>query len=370
MAIPFADHLKEIPEYIPGKPVEDLERELGIRKAVKMASNDNFWGPPPNVRVAISDKIEQLNAYPDSGCFLLRERLSKKFGVEPNQVIVGHGSNYLIELISRSVLNPGDEGITWEPSFAFYRRAIKGALGNHRSIPLRSFEVEVEDLFEGLSKRTRLLFVGSPNNPTGKIIPFPKLKGLMNRLSPEILVVLDEAYFDYVDSAVDAKSGLDLLRDHQNLMVLRTFSKIHGLAGLRIGYGIADAHIIQSLMKLYLPFNVGTLAQAAALAFLEDERLTNEVKRINREGKSYLYRALKEGGLEYVPTEANFVLIRVGRATEVYEQLLRKGIIVRDMTPWKLPDHIRVTISLPENNERFIRELRAVLTDRSSRSLP
>jgi histidinol-phosphate aminotransferase len=214
-----------------------------------------------------------------------------------------------------------------------------------------------------LSDRTRLIFLGSPNNPTGKIIPFSKLRRFMDLLKPGILVVLDEAYSDYVDSP-DARSGLDLLKDHQNLIVLRTFSKIYSLAGLRIGFGIAHAPVIQSLMKLYLPFNVGILDQAAALAFLEEESFTDEVKRINREGKEYLYKALKEVGLEYVPTEANFVLIRVGGATRVYEQLLKKGIIVRDMTLWKLPDHIRVTISLPKNNERFIRELRTLLANR------
>lgn len=369
MAIRFADHLRGIPEYIPGKPVEELERELGIQEAIKMASNENFWSPPSSVRQAISDKLKQLNAYPDSGCFLLRERLGKKFRVDPNQVIVGHGSNYLIELIARSVLNPGDEGMTCEPSFAFYRRAIKGALGNHQSIPLRNFEVEVEDLLKGLSKRTRLIFVGSPNNPTGKIIPFPKLRLLMNRLNPDILVVLDEAYFDYVDSA-DTRSGLDLLREHQNLMILRTFSKIHALAGLRIGYGIADAPIIESLMKLYLPFNVGILDQAAALAVLEEEDFLREIRRINQEGKRYFYKALDDLGLEFIPTDANFILIRVGKATEVYERLLRKGIIVRDMAPWKLPDHIRVTISVPQNNERFIRELGAVLANRSFQQGP
>jgi histidinol-phosphate aminotransferase len=360
MAIQFADHLKDIPDYIPGKPVEELERELGIQQAIKMASNENFWGPPSRVRQAISDRLKQLNAYPDSGCFLLRERLGKKFRVDPNQVIVGHGSNYLIELIARSVLNPGEEGMTWEPSFAFYRRAIKGALGNHQSIPLKDFEIEVEDLLKGLSKRTRLVFVGSPNNPTGKIIPFPKLKLLMNRLNPDILVVLDEAYFDYVDSS-EARSGLDFLKDHQNLIVLRTFSKIYSLAGLRIGFGIAHALIVQSLMKLYLPFNVGILDQAAALAVLEEKDFLKEIRRINQEGKRYLYKELDDLGLEFVPTEANFILIRVGRATEVYEGLLRKGIIVRDMTPWRLPDHIRVTISVPENNERFIKELQIVL---------
>jgi histidinol-phosphate aminotransferase len=363
MTVPFADHLKDIPDYVPGKPVEELERELGIREAIKMASNENFWGPPLKVRAAISDKIKELNLYPDSGCFLLRERLAKKFGVEANQVIVGHGSNYLIELISRTVLNPGDEGITCDPSFPFYRRAIKGAIGSHTSVPLKNFEVDLEDLLKGLSDRTRLIFLGSPNNPTGKIISFPNLKFFMDRLDTNVLVVLDEAYFDYVDSP-EAGSGLDLLKDHQNLIVLRTFSKIYGLAGLRIGYGMGHAPIIQSLMKLYLPFNVETLAQAAALAFLEEEDFLKEVRRINQVGKNYFYNALEGLGLEFLPTEANFILVRVGQATQVYERLLKKGIIVRDMTLWKLPDHIRVTISLPENNERFIRELRIVLKDR------
>jgi histidinol-phosphate aminotransferase len=364
MAIQFADHLKDIPDYIPGKPVEELERELGIREAIKMASNENFWGPPLKVRQALSDKIKELNFYPDSGCFLLKEKLAKKFGVEPNQVIVGHGSNYLIELISRSVLNPGDEGITCDPSFAFYQRAIKGAIGSHKSVPLRNFEVDVEDLLKALSGRTRLIFLGSPNNPTGKTIPFSKLKHFMDLLKPGILVVLDEAYSDYVDSP-ETRSGLDLLKDHQNLMVLRTFSKIYSLAGLRIGFGIAHALIIQSLMKLYLPFNVGILDQAAALVVLEEEDFLREIRRINQEGKKYFYKALDDLGLEFVPTDANFILIRVGKATRVYEGLLKKGIIVRDMTHWKLPDHIRVTISLPEYNERFIRELRIVLADRS-----
>ena len=363
MAIPFADHLKDIPGYIPGKPVEELERELGIREAIKMASNENFWGPPLKVRQAISDKIKELNFYPDSGCFLLKERLAKRFGVEANQVIVGHGSNYLIELIARSVLNPGDEGITCDPSFAFYQRAIKGAIGSHKSVPLINFKVDLENLMNSLSDRTRLIFLGSPNNPTGKIIPFPRLRRFMDLLKPEILVVLDEAYFHYVDAS-DARSGLDLLKDHQNLIVLRTFSKIYSLAGLRIGFGIAHALTIQSLMKLYLPFNVGTLAQAATLAFLEGEDSLDEIRRINEEGKNYFYRELRNLGIEFVSTEANFILIRVGKATTVYERFLKKGIIVRDMTLWKLPDHIRVTISLPENNERFIRELQTIPADR------
>jgi len=363
MAIPFADHLKDIPGYIPGKPVEELERELGIREAIKMASNENFWGPPLKVRQAISDKIKELNFYPDSGCFLLKERLAKRFGVEANQVIVGHGSNYLIELIARSVLNPGDEGITCDPSFAFYQRAIKGAIGSHKSVPLINFEVDLENLMNSLSDRTRLIFLGSPNNPTGKIIPFPRLRRFMDLLKPEILVVLDEAYFHYVDPS-DARSGLDLLKDHQNLIVLRTFSKIYSLAGLRIGFGIAHALIIQSLMKLYLPFNVGILDQAAALAVLGEEDFLKEIRRINQEGKRYLYKALGDLGLEFIPSDANFILIRVGKASKVYEGLLKKGIIVRDMTPWKLPDHIRVTISVPENNERFITGLQIVLGNR------
>ena len=359
MAIRFADHLKEIPEYIPGKPIEELERELGLKEVVKMASNENVLGPPEQVVAAISDKIRSLNLYPDSGCFVLRETLGKKFGVSREQVIVGNGSNYLIELISRSMLNPGDEGITCDPSFIAYRRSIRGAIGAHKSIPLRGFEVDIDSLLDGVSDRTRLIFLGSPNNPTGRAIPFPKLKWLMNHLDPRVLVVLDEAYIDFIQSP-EFQPGLEFLKDHQNLIILRTFSKIYSLAGLRIGYGISHAAIIKGLMKLYLPFNVGTLAQAAALAFLEREDL-DEIRRSNEEGKKYLYNEFQNLGLDFVPTEANFILVRVGEATRVYEGLLKRGVIVRDMTPWKLPEHIRVTISRAEDNERFIRELQPIL---------
>ena len=359
MTIRFADHLRDIPEYIPGKPIEELEREIGITGVVKMASNENFLGPSEKVIAAISEKIRSLNLYPDSGCFVLRETLGKRFGVSREQVIVGNGSNYLIELICRSLLNPGDEGITCDPSFLFYRRAIRGAIGTHKSIPLTGFEVDIEALLNGVSDRTRLILLGSPNNPTGRAISFLKLNLLMKRLDPRILVVLDEAYIDFTQPA-EFRSGLDLLKDYQNLIILRTFSKIYSLAGLRIGYGISHAAIIQGLMKLYLPFNVGTLAQTAASAFFGKEDL-DEIRRINEEGKKYLYKELNRLGLHFVPTEANFILIYVGEATRVYEGLLKRGVIVRDMTPWKLPEHIRVTISQRGDNERFIRELQAIL---------
>jgi len=359
MAIRFADHLKDIPEYVPGKPIEELERELGIKGAVKMASNENFQGPPQKVVEAISGKIRSLNLYPDSGCFLLRDTLGKKFGVSREQVIVGNGSAYLIELICRSILNPGDEGITCDPSFIAYRRSIRGAIGVHKSIPLTGFEVDIEALLKGVTDRTRLIFLASPNNPTGRAIPFSQLKLIMNRLDPGIPVVLDEAYFDFVQSP-QFRSGLEILKDHPNLIVLRTFSKIYSLAGLRIGWGISHTTFIQGLMKLYLPFNVGTLAQAAALAFLEKEDL-DEIRRGNEEGKKYLYSELGHLGLNFLQTEANFILVRVGEATRVYEGLLKRGVIVRDMTPWKLPEHIRVTISRSRENEKFVRELRATL---------
>ncbi len=361
MPIKFADHLKDIPDYVPGKPVEELERELGIREALKMASNENFRGPSQGVSEAISEKIQALNLYPDSVCFALRNALSKKFGVEPHQLIVGNGSNYIIELICRAALNPGDEGLTVDPTFAFYRRAIRGAMGIPKIVPLtKSFDFDAEAVLKSVSPRTRLVFLASPNNPTGKIIPFSVLTFFLDRLNPEIFVVLDEAYFDFVDSR-DAGSGLKVLQGHRNLIVLRTYSKIYSLAGLRIGFGIADATIIRALFKLYLPFNVGTLAQAAAMAALEEDDLLNEVRIINEEGKRYLYKELDALGLEYVPTQANFILVNVGKASQIYEHLLKRGVIVRDMTQWNLPEHIRITISLPENNERLIRELKIIL---------
>jgi histidinol-phosphate aminotransferase len=362
MPLRFADHLKDIPEYVPGKPVEELERELGTHDVLKLASNEGFRGPSPNVREAISKKIKELNLYPDSTCHLLRGALGQRFGVPMDRILVGNGSNYLIDLICRSVLNPGDEGITCDPTFAFYRRAIRGARGVHKGVPsTRSFEVEIDLLLKEVSSRTRLLFLASPNNPTGKIIPFSRLNELLKRLVPEIFLVLDEAYIDFVDSP-EAGSGINLLADHPNLIVLRTFSKIHRLAGLRIGFALADPEIIRALFKLFLPFNVGSLGQAAAMASLEEETSLGEMKRINREGKAYLYRELKNLGLEFVPTQANFILVKVGKATRIYEGLLRRGIIVRDMTQWNLPEYLRITISLPEHNERLIRELKLLLS--------
>jgi histidinol-phosphate aminotransferase len=363
MTIQFADHLKDIPDYIPGKPVEELERELGIKEAIKMASNENFWGPPGKVSDAIFDRIKELNFYPDTGCFLLRTALSKELGVQTDQIVIGNGSNYLIELICRSVLNPGSEAITCPPTFAFYGRAIQGAIGKNKIIPMKNFDVDLDDVLKGVTDRTRLIILASPNNPTGKIIPFAKFKGFMDRLDRKIGVVLDEAYIHYVTSA-DGGTGLDILKDYENLIVLRTFSKIYSLAGLRLGFAIGHPILIQALMKLFLPFSVGMLSQAAAVVSLDDERRLDEIKRINEGGKKYFYRELEALRIEFIPTEANFVLVRVGQAARVYEKLLRKGIIVREMTPWKLPDHIRVTISLPEHNERFIRELKIILADR------
>ena len=360
MTLRFADHLKNIPDYIPGKPVEEVERELGIKEVVKMASNENFQGPPPRVSAAIAEKIGQLNLYPDSGCYVLRQALAKKFGVQPAQVLVGNGSNSVIELISRCVLNPGDEGMTCDPSFAFYRRAIRGALGTVKSIPLKNFEFDLEAILKNVSEKTRIIFLASPNNPTGRIIPSSQLKSFMNRVDPGIFVVLDEAYFEFVDSP-EAVSGLQILKDHENLIVLRTYSKIFSLAGLRIGFGIAHPTVIQALLKLFLPFSVSTLSQAAALASLEEAEALADIKRINQEGKMYLYRELDDLGLPFVPTEANFILVNVGHASRVDEQLLKAGIIVRDMTPWNLPHHLRITISTPGNNRRLMEALKSIL---------
>lgn len=356
----FADHLRSVPDYIPGKPIEEVERELGIKEAIKMASNENWASPPPGVTDAIVQEIEHLNLYPDSNCYNLRHALSKKFSVQYDQVLVGHGSNYLIDLICRCVLNPGDQGILPSPSFLFYRKAILGALGTPVTIPLRNFEIEVEDISRAVTGQTRLIFLGSPNNPTGLIIPFSKLEWLMEHLDREVFVVIDEAYFEYVTSS-EAGTGLDLLGKHENLIILRTFSKIYSLAGLRLGFAVAHPAVIHALLKLFLPFSVGTLAQAAALAYLADETPLAHIRKINETGKTYLYAELEKLGISYLPTEANFILVRVGKATAVYEQLLRKGIIVRDLTPWKLPEYIRITISLPEHNERLIHELRTIL---------
>ncbi len=350
-------HIKTIKPYVPGKPVEELERELGITGSIKLASNENPLGPSPRAIEALSKGIAGLNRYPDGSAYYLKKSLSTRLGVSPNEILLGNGSNEVIELAVRTFLAPGDEAISARPSFVVYSTIVQSAGGKNIIVPLKDWRHDLDAMANLITGKTKIIFIANPNNPTGTINTDAEMGAFMKRVPENVLVVVDEAYNEYVTSPEYAES-MKYFSQGRNILILRTFSKIYGIAGLRIGYGIADASLITEMNKVRQPFNVNSLAQAAALAALEDDEHVEKAKKINEEGKKFLYDELKSMNIDYVPTEANFIYIILGdkSAPELYNELLKEGVIVRPMGS----SEIRVTIGLPEENRRFIKALRKI----------
>ncbi len=347
--------------YPPGKPIEELERELGVSGSIKLASNENPLGPSGKAIEAVNGAVANMHRYPDGSCYYLKEALARRLEVAPEDLIVGNGSNEIIELLIRTFLRPGEEVIMGEPSFAVYPIITQAAGCKAVRVPLRGdLHYDLEAMFGSVTGSTRAVFIANPNNPTGTIVGRTDLEGLIERLPEDVILVLDEAYYEYVTDA-DFPDSLDYVKGGRNVVVLRTFSKIYGLAGLRIGYGIADKTIISCMDKVRQPFNVNSLAQVAARAALEDrEHIENSVKN-NNEGMARLVRELSAMGLECVPSQANFFLLKVGRGREVYDALLRKGVIVRAMDSYGLGQYIRITVGLPDENRVFLDALKETL---------
>ncbi|MBI4709989.1 MAG: histidinol-phosphate transaminase [Nitrospirae bacterium] len=351
------DHIKTIKPYVPGKPVEELERELGIKGAIKLASNESSLGPSPSVLRALRHALKGINRYPDGSCYYLKTSLAEKLGVSPEEIMLGNGSNELIELAVRTFFNAGDEAIMAHPSFVVYSMITQAAGGKNVVVPLKEWRHDLEAMASRITEKTKIIFIANPNNPTGTINTKAEMDAFMNKVPEGVLIVVDEAYYEYVTSPEYADS-MKHFRQGRDILILRTFSKIYGLAGLRIGYGIAKPSLITELNKIRQPFNVNSMAQKAALASLEDEKHISKAKKINEKGKKYLYRELKALQFDFVPTETNFiyVILKDDSAGQLYEKLLRKGIIVRPMGPRE----IRVTIGLPEENEKFIETLKKI----------
>ncbi len=347
--------------YPPGKPIEELERELGISGSIKLASNENPLGPSPLAVRAIKDRLSVLHRYPDGSCYYLKSKLSEKFELPPEQIILGNGSNELIELTIRTFLSPGEEVLQAFPTFLVYEKVVKGAGGRMTSVPLSNFRLNLKGIIEAVTADTKIVFINNPNNPTGSVLSGEELSFFLGEIPDDTIVVLDEAYIEFVTDE-RAANGLDLLKEHPLLFVLRTFSKLYGLAGLRIGYGFASGELVDYMNRVRQPFNANTLAQAAALAALEDSRFVSRTLGLVRDGLRYLYHALDDMGLEYIPTQTNFFLIKVpGGGKKIYQLMLKQGVIVRSMDSYVLPDYIRINVGLQEENERFIRTLKKVL---------
>jgi histidinol-phosphate aminotransferase len=355
------DYIKTLTPYPPGKPIEELERELGITGSIKLASNENPLGPSPKAVAAIEKGLKDLHRYPDGSSFYLKERLSNHVGVGMDHLVVGNGSNEIIEFLIRVFVREGDEVVMGDPSFIVYRLINQAVGGKNVIIPLKDWKFDLDAMKAAITKRTRLIFIDSPNNPVGTIVKQSDFTRFMEGLPDHLLVVLDEAYREFVtdDQSVDFFS---FMRKGYPIISLRTFSKVYGLSGLRVGYGIAVPEIVSMLERVRQPFNVNSLAQAGATAALDDKEFVQHSLSVTREGLSYLYGQFEEMGLSYVPSQTNFVLLDVEKpSNEVYQAMLREGVIVRPMASYGMITHERITVGTPAENERFIKALKKVL---------
>lgn len=348
----------DIPVYEPGRPIEEVGRELGLppQRIIKLASNENPLGPSPLAVAAMRRALKTAHLYPDGGAFYLRQALAKKFGIGMDNVIMGCGSNEIIEFLYHAFVTPGDEVVVGDRAFVIYKIMARMFQARCVEVPFRHHTHDLDAMREAITAKTKLVFIANPNNPTGTRVSNAALARFVRSLPDTVVCVLDEAYIEYLD---DPPPSIGWTKRH-NVVLLRTFSKIVGLAGLRIGYGIAHADCIGLLQKVRQPFNTSAIAQAGALAALGDTAHVRRTKTLTRQGLAYLYREFRRRKLEYVPSCANFVLVRVGDGARVFAGLQRQGVIVRPMGGYGLPDWVRITVGLPAENRRLINALDAV----------
>jgi histidinol-phosphate aminotransferase len=352
--------LREITVYQPGKPIEETARELGLDSdaIIKLASNENPLGPSPKAMEAMRDALETGHLYPDGGGFCLCNAVAAKLGLGPENVILGNGSNEVLEFLGHAFLNPGDDVITSQYAFIVYK-LIAASFGA-RAIEVSSpdYQQDLDGMLAAVTPKTRLIFIPNPNNPTGTLLSQGAIDDFMSRISENVIVVFDEAYFEFLDRPPDT---LRFVREGRNIVVLRTFSKIHGLAGLRIGYAVGPADLVQVLHKTRQPFNVNSIAQVGALAALEDDEHLRETKRVVDEGRAYLHEQFAKMKIPLVRGTANFVMVRVGNGHATFEKLLRQGIIVRPLKGYDLPEWVRISVGTMEENKKLIVALKKVL---------
>jgi histidinol-phosphate aminotransferase len=355
------EYVKNLIPYVPGKPVEELEREIGIQDAIKIASNENSLGPSPLAMDAVVKALGKVNRYPDGDAFYLKNKLAGKLRVKPENLIFGNGSNEVIEIVARTFMKPGDEAVMGEFAFIVFPIVTQAVGAEVIVSPMPQLTHNLRDMFHRITSKTKAVFIANPNNPTGTMVKGDEFEWFLERIPEDIIVVVDEAYFDYVDDP-NYPNSLDYQRLGKSLITVRTFSKIYGLAGLRVGFGVSSEEIISYMNRVREPFNVNSLAQIAAYAALDDEEHVRRSKELNKEGLEYLERELKKISLPFVPSFTNFILVDLGsNPLPVYNALLREGVIVRPVINYGLKTHIRVTVGLSEENERFIRAIRKVL---------
>ncbi len=356
------DHIRAIAPYQPGKPISDLAREMGLEphQIVKLASNENPLGASPKAYEAMQQALEEIARYPDGSGFELRDAVCRKFGLQPAMLVFGNGSNDILELAARAFLTPGSEAVFSQHAFAVYALATQavGAVGV--TVAARDFGHDLEAMLAAVTPQTRMMFIANPNNPTGTMLEKDLLLDFLRQVPSRVLVVLDEAYDEYMPAETKSES-FSWLAQFPNLIVSRTFSKAYGLAGLRIGYGVASAEIADMMNRVRQPFNVNSVAQAAAVASLNDDDFVERSYALNRAGMLQLTQGFDTLGLQYIPSFGNFVSVRVGNAAAINRGLLQQGVIVRPVANYEMPEYLRVSVGLFQENARFLNVLENLL---------
>jgi len=356
--------LRAIRPYVPGKPIEEVQREYGLQDVIKLASNENPLGPSPKALAALEEALRQVHLYPDGQSYYLRRALAANLNVTPEQVIVGNGADGVIMQICLAYLDDGDEVIVGRSSFPVYDIYTHVMRARLVKVPLKAYRLDLEAMARAITDRTKVVFVCNPNNPTGTIVTADEVEAFLRRVPDRVLVVFDEAYYQFVESDGYPDTLRYVREGRENVMTIRTFSKVYGLAGVRLGYAVAHPETLAPLWRVKEPFAVNRLAQIAGIAALEDEAFVRRSVEANREGRRYLYQEFERLGLFYVPSHTNFILIRVGpRAAEVVQRLLEQGVIVRPCTGYDLPEFLRVTVGSPDQNVRLVAALEEVLAE-------
>ena len=351
----------KIASYVPGKSIEEVQNEFGAKRWTKLASNENLLGPSPKALIAIRKELPKINFYPEGPCSVLRKALAEKFAIPERMIVISNGADNLILMIANAFVNEGDEVVMADPTFPVYTNVTQIVGGKPIKVRLKDFTHDLDAMLKKVNRKTKLVFVCNPNNPTGTTVSVEALKAFLSRLPRRVIVVLDEAYGDFVEDAF-YPNGLDYIKERRQVIVLRTFSKVYGLAGLRIGYALGREDLVDCLYRVRDPFPVHRLAQVAAVAALEDEDHAVRSVQSVYEGKRYLYKELDRMGLSYVPSEANFIFVDFEKdSEEVFQAFLREGIIVRPGKMWGYPTFARVTIGRMEDNRRFIKALKRIL---------
>lgn len=355
--------LHKLLPYEPGKPIDELKRELGVEDVIKLASNENPLGPSDRVKQAIDAALPELARYPDGAGFRLKQKLAEHLQLAPATITLGNGSNDVLELLARALLGPGTNAVVSAHAFVVYPLAVMAQAAELRTAPARDWGHDLEAMAALVDEHTRLVFIANPNNPTGTWLTLDEIDAFMARVPGHVIVILDEAYAEYVNKP-GYGSGLELLARYPNLVVARTFSKAYGLAALRVGYAVSDSTLADFLNRLRQPFNVNSLAMVAAEAALDDAEYLQHSIATNLAGMAQLEAGFERLNLDYIPSAGNFIAVAVpGRASELYGKLLAEGVIVRPVGGYGMPDHLRISIGLEDENRRFLETLERLLAE-------